>query len=476
MFRDGRKRTIGSQRWFYGVGSFFLGAALCFLSGDSAQALQSIDQLEGVDLSFRSGYAMRSRSEAFHSEQAREFITEGESAIYTEEEAKSSEEDLWAYSRKIDGGALYVTNAKSLPHDPAGDLIYTLNSALGMARRKDYTTVNLGYTLSSTRNAQNEKSSTISHGTSVAVTYDFGRLALGISDGFSPRSVFDQGERTELIPDKAGQKKIFAFTNSLGMSSAYKFSEKTDVSFGYGNSVLYFPIENNSSSSNRNNSSSVMTHSYRPKISYKLTSKIDVFGEYAKEVADFFKGGISSSKAQTIRVGGKTTLWRNFKITGSGAYFIREYVEFGRPSTVGFLYDLSVARPLTRKLTASASVANALGENFDPAKSLDFKTDTIVTSVNLTYGLTKRLKLEGSASALFLDNGGFVSAKDEENDTQTFTRPNESDEYLLGIGLRWTPRGFLTVLVAYDMGNKKGAFKSNDITSHRFAVSGAFTF
>ncbi len=475
MFPDSKMRLTDIRWRVYGARLFLLGAALFFLSNDSADALESIDQLEGVNQSFKVGYNMRNLSETLHSEQVREFTTEGESAIYTEEE-KLLEEDLWAYSRKIKGGALYITNAKDSPHDPVGDLIYTLNSEVGMARKKDLTSVALGYTLLSTRNAQNEKLQTISHGTSVGVSYNFGRLALSISDAFSPRSVFDQGQRTELVPDKAGQKKVFAFTNSLGVSADYKFSEKTHVSFNYGNSVLYFPTKEEVSSSDRNNSLSVMTHSYQPKISYKLTSKTELFGEYSKEIADFFKGGTNGSEAQTIRLGGKTTLWRNFKIDGSTAYFIREYVEFGRPSTIGFLYNLSVARPLTRRLVASASVANGLGENFDPQKSVSFQTDTIVYTLNLTYELTRRLKLEGGASAVYLDSGGFVSARDPENDTLTFTRPNESDEYLLGMSLRWTPRSFVSVLAGYDMRNSKGPFKSNDITNHRFAVSGNLSF
>lgn len=476
VFNEKKRDKIRISRCSCRLMFVFLGGAVCLMRSVSAEALLNIDQLEGTDQSFKAGYTLRGDSETFHQTQVREFVTEGESAIYTEEEAEHLEEDLWQYSRQISGGVLYNTNAKGLSHDPTGDLIYTLKPEVGMFRKKDYTSVSLAYGLTSVRNAQNEEAATISHDASADITFDFGRLNLGLSESFSPRSIYDQGERTDLASEKQGQKKVAAFTNGLSLSSDYEFSEKTSVSFRYDNRLLYFPIKKDVTSTIQNNALSAMTHTYSPGITYALNSRVSLHGEYEKEIIDYFKGGAFGSKAQTIRLGGNTTLRRNIKVTGSVAYFIREYFDFGKPSSIGFLYDLTVARPLTKKMTATVSVKNAIGENLDLTKSPSLKTDTTFYHLICSYALTKRITLEGSASLTFFERAGFVSAKDEENEALTFTRPDETDTYLLGLSLTWTPRKFFSMLAGYDMQNQKGPFKKDDITTHRFAVSGTFLF
>ena len=395
-------------------------------------------------------------------------------AEYEEGEAEPYEEDLWQYRRTFEIGTLYNTNAKGLSHDPTGDLIYTFAPTVGMSRKSEHTVVDLTYGLTHVRNAQDEEASVVSHQLTTEVGYLLDGLRLTFSDDFSPRSVLARGERTELAVDNASQDSVFAFSNAFKIQLAYPLTKKTEASFVYSNIATVFPSRTASISANK--AQSDMVHVYNPRITYKVTPKFSVFGDYKREIRDFFEGNASDSRAHTIQTGFAMPALFKTKLTASGGYFIRDYRSPGTRSSIGCVYTIGIAKPLTRKIAVSLFSSQEIGENLDLRTSPSPKTVTTLFGYNLSYFINQHLSLQNNATAGFLEKTGSITKTDPENPTRTLTRPNVSDTYVWGLGLAWNPRPFFSAFAGYDYVNQKAPFNSSETKTHRFAVSGAINF
>ena len=453
-------------------------ALFLFLSASfDCWALQKIDQLTGIDQSYKAGYTLQSRSEEFHDASIQEFVVEQEAeeeAEYEEEEAERFEEDLWQYTRAFEFGTIYQKNPKGLAHDPRNDLTYTFKPTVGMSRKSGHTSVSLGYGLVHTRMSADEEASTVSHAFSTEVGYQLDGIRLTISNGFSPKSILARGERTELSTDNAAQDSVFAFSNAFKTQLAYPMTLKTSVSFAYDNSITYFPTRAGSVTTNE--SLSDMTHSYNPRLTYQVSQKVSVFGDYKREIRDFFKGGDFSSRSHTIQAGFESPSFFKTKLKASGGYFIRDFQLLGLPSAIGCVYTVGIARSLTPKITASLFSSQEIGENLDARTSARPKTVTTLFGYNLTYALSPHLSLQNNATAGFLEKTGSVTKVDPENPTRTLTRPNLSETYIWGLGLGWSPRKYFSAFAGYDYTNQKAPFNSSESKNHRFAVSGSINF
>ena len=219
-----------------------------------------------------------------------------------------------------------------------------------------------------------------------------------------------------------------------------------------------------------------MVHVYHPKITYRVTPKFSVFGDYKREIRDFFEANDSDSRAHTIQVGFEVPSLFRTKLTASGGYFIRDYRSVGTRSSIGCVYTVGVAKSITRKITASLFSSQEIGENLDARTSPGPKTVSTIFGYNLTYAIDKHLSLQNNATAGYLEKTGSISKIDPENSTRTVTRPNSSDTYVWGVGLAWNPRPFFSAFAGYDYTNQKAPFNSAESKNHRFAVSGAINF
>lgn len=441
---------------------------------DHVEALQQIERITGLDRSFVAGYSLREQGEIAHGEQVLEFTEEGESAIYAEGEEKEQEEDLWFYIRKLDGGILYNSNDKNRAHDPLDDITYTFIPTLIMSRKSQNTSIELGYQMTASRKAVDEEASTIGHLLFGAMSYHFEKFDIALNESFAPRSVLEQGERTELVTDNVSRSSVFAFTNNLDLAFNYSLSQKIRASFTYKNHTLFFP--STTQDLTNNTSLSEMDHSYNPSVSYQLTPKVRLFTQYTRQVNDFFKDGGFDSRSHIILAGADTKILRATSVKVSGGYFSRDYQLFGTPDTTGGLYKVGLSRALTKKVTASLYATNEIGENLGETASPSLKTETQVYGASLTYALTPHTSLISSASATFLFRSGQVTQKDPENSTRTLTRPNDKEGYQWGVGVAWNPRRPFSAFFGYDFENKKAPFENQESTAHRVAATATYVF
>ncbi len=447
-----------------------------------AFAFTSIDSFSGVDQSFTDGFSFRSTAEKGHDNFA--FREERERSQKEEKSAKDykDSEREWRFHKLFQTGVLFDSNPESSQHDPDGDLVYGYNSSLGMSRRSENVFFSLFTNNSYSDYVENQKNSRYSNSENMQYNLNFKRLKINISDSFKPDTALAVGERTELLPggeassaSDLSKRKVYTYSNSLNIDSSYTLSPKTSLTYNHIYSYYYFPVAGNSETTN---SFSSKTNTFRPGVTYKIRPKVNVFANYALEMIDYFeaKGDTLHPQTHTFSTG---LDWKMNPKTGLGfsvSYLLRDYLTDHIKNIDGLVLTWSVSRQITQKIFATASFSKDVQQSLDQSMNSSLQEDKYFYGLNLTWKITQKMFLSGQVSAQLNSREGFVTLRDVDNETLTFTRPMEDQSYRWGLGFNWNLKKDLIITLLYEFLNHNSSFKNFEYEDHRALAAVNFKF
>ncbi|GEM_PF-1206177 len=452
--------------------------ALFFLSGllwpSDAFAVRRFEDLTGVSQAFTRGYDYRAYSEASSDEGSYELLVPDAKKKEAIEKALEEEErqlDTWRYRRSIQASSTYVSNLNHTRNDPKDDVIHNLAPTVGMSRRTEHTYVDLFYKASYTTYVETEKLNALTHQQGTTVGYRFGRLRLNFTNVLSPSTAYDTAERTELentATTGAGRTRIQAINDVFTASADLKVSDKTSTSFTYARDYFLLPVRNNSLTAN---GFSTVSHRLTPRVSYRLTPKTSVFGEYTFNRADFFEGGLFGSDEHSGRLGMAGRINDRTYVTFATGLRLRDYKDENLDPEDGLTWTASISRKLTEKLAVSVSTTKGQSENFDTALRDTLQENTFFTGVDFTFKLSAKTSLALGGSMGFVSSDGLITQIDPDNPTLTFTREPGTQLYDWYVSWAWSPRRWISTLLAYQYKNQNGSFKGDEYQEHRMVGS-----
>jgi hypothetical protein len=448
---------------------------MCLLFPMAAEAASSrIDSLTGLDQSFTLGNQHEEFSEKFHSDQMRLSAKESEeSAVYKEEDRKP-ELNLWQYHRQVSTGTLY-DSGNTHDSEVGGDIVNNFSTNIGMDRHSEHTYVGLFYQAAYANHIEREKENTFNHSQTATVGLNFSKLKVKFTDAFSPARSFAQGERTELETDP-GKRSVTIYSNAASLDFDYKLSPKTNLGFGYQNNLSYFPLQANQTEGSGNNGLSTMTHSFKPRISYQLRPKIQVYGAYTYEVIHYIQGGRFGAHVEQLSGGLSGRLSNKTGFNISGGVKSRDYKDVTLATTSGYYYSAGLSRKLTQKISASITATHDISEDLDIDESQTMATTVDSFGTSLSWTITPHLSTGINGNVVFKSKEGDVIKADPVYSYQLTTGKEESTAYDFGADITWSPRKYLSLYMAYNFSNLNPSFKTGESESQQIAAGVDYAF
>ena len=439
---------------------------LCFERTQCSWAMmQDINALSGADQTFTIEHRYESFAENFHRS---EILAESPLV----DETKKQPLDSWRYTRDFKVNAFHSDNHSTSLHDPKPETVFTYSPAVGLSHRRQNVFISMFYNLSYADFVQNQKSSRLNKSQKTELRFNFNRLTVTLNNLFKPDSAFVQGERTELRTTDG--KHVITYFNSMQLNALYKVSPKTEFSFLYGDELFYFPNTKNINTNNQ--SQSTLTQTFSPKLSYRLTPKTKVFADYTFGIVNYFKGGTFGSRENSAHVGVGGKIFSDVGVNLSAGYSYVEYLKSVSPALKGFNFNLGVSKKIFPKVRASLSTTHEIGQNFDSALFESNALNKDFYGLILSWRAAPQITVDAEGTVGLSSRQGLITLTDPDNPTMTFTRPREEDTYRWGLRLRWAPRPFFDLLLAYEYINRNSSFKDFEYDAHQLAGSLNYKF
>jgi hypothetical protein len=429
-----------------------------------AFAFSDFDSLSGVDRRFTTENFQEVFAETFHKN---EILSE--SPIV--DEVKLQPLDSWRYYRSFASGVNYDTNASATVRDPKPEVVYSYSPVVGMSHRTQYTYLKMFYNLSYADYVHNDKSSRFNNSHTTDLRYNFNHLKVNITNSFKPDSSFVQGERTDLKTTDG--KNVLTYANGTNINVEYKHSSKTSLTYSYENSLFYFPKTDNVDADNSLQSS--MTHTFSPKLTYRIKPKTSIFLEHKYGILDFYKGGLGTHE-NVVNAGVSGKIFSNIGISVAAGYNYLEFMKSNAPAIGGFNYSVGVSKKILPKVRATLSTTRMTNREYD---TILYETNKFVKNfygMNLSWRVSPKVNVDAEASAGYTDREGFITRADLDNPTNRYRRPREDQLYKLGLRLTWDPRPYFSLMLGYEYVNANSSFKDFEYYSHKFATSFSYKF
>ncbi|MCG3175512.1 MAG: hypothetical protein MOGMAGMI_00445 [Candidatus Omnitrophica bacterium] len=427
-----------------------------------ARALDVIDAVSGEDQAFTAGYSGRSTAEKYHRDQT-----------YGVEELLERP-DGWSWGRTVKTSVTYDGNIFSARQDPKDDLIYTTGLPMTWTRQRKDGYVKLFYDINYVTYVENEKLGRANHQMGTTVGYRIDKLTMTLNESFRPSSAVSVGERTEL--KTAESSRVTTFSNALSLNTDYDVSTKTRIGWDYAHNLFFLPSAQNAATLSN---FSTQKHTFGPRFSYQWRPRVGVSGRAVWTVTDYYlETGAPFDSVESAYGGGI-----NLKLTDktslyAGADLVhREYEQFEIEPTKGYRFQSSINRRFSPKISGTITYTrDNTSETLDRTLYSSFGQTQQQAGINLSWFLTTKITIEGSASAGLIENEGLITRRDPDNPTLTFTRPKEDDFYQYSLSLRWRPRPAFSFLLAYFFFKKNSTFKDFEYDNQRFVSAVEYVF
>lgn len=427
-----------------------------------ALALDVVDAVSGEDQAFTAGYGGRALAEKYHRDQT-----------YAVQELLERP-DGWVWSKTAKTSVTYDANIFSRRRDPKDDLIYTTALPMKWTRQRKNGYVQLFYDISYVTYVENEKLSRANHLMGATVSYRIDKLTMTLSESFKPSSAVSVGERTEL--KTAESSRVTTFSNNLSLLTDYDLSPKTRLGWDYYYALFFLPSANNGAALSN---FSTQTHTFGPRFSYQWRPRIGVHGKARWTVVDYYLETGAPFDSVTSSVGGGTTI----KLTDKTGLYVnadlveREYEQFEIKPTKGYQLQTSINRKFSPKISGSVTYSrDNTTETLDRTLYSSFGQTTQQAGINLSWFLTPKITIDGSASAGLVENDGTVTFADPDNPTALYTRAKEDDFYQYSLSLRWVPRPTFSFLLAYFFFKKNSTFQNFEYDNQRLVSAIEYQF
>lgn len=449
------------MRRFPLIGALWVGL-LCPVMTSEALALEVIDAASGEDQAFTAGYAGRALAEQYHRKQA-----------YAVQELLERP-DRWKWERTAKTSVAYDANVFSRRRDPKDDLIYTYALPMKWTRQRKSGYVQLFYDISYVQYVENEKLSRSNHAIGTQISYNIDKLTITLNESFKPSSAVSVGERTELRTVESS--RVTTLSNKFSLVTDYDVSSKTRLSWDYYHVLFYLPSSQNGTTLSNYSS---QTHTFGPRFNYQWRPRVAVQGKARWTVIDYYLETGAPFDSVTSSAGGGVTLKMTDKtdLLVSADLVQREYEQFEIEPVEGYQLQVSMNRKFTPKILGSLTyLRDNTVETLDRALYSSFCQTNQQAGINLSWFLTPKITIEGSASAGLTENEGFITRADPDNPTALYTRAKEDDYYQYSLSLRWEPRPAFSLLVAYYYFKKNSTFQDFEYDNQRLVSAVEYEF
>ncbi len=406
-----------------------------------AYASKLLDNSSGFDESFTTGYAARAFAEDFLYQQA-----------YGSYLLDTKKQHEWIVTKTFSPSITYATNVSGTRRDAKDDIIYGYSSGVGVARQFKKIFISTFYSVAGTQNVEQEESNTVNHSFGQSATYTGNRIGVTFSNTLQPAATYATGERTEL--DVNNQQKVVTWADNANLNVAYKVSPKTKVDYNLAYKLYYFPVAQNSTTVN---SFSEYTFTMGPRMTYQILPKVSIFTSYEFARSYFFEGGDFSSKSDTVNIGGSVKITPKMSANASLGYSMLSY----DTNVLGFdsvTLSYGLTRRLTQKIFMSAGYSTSTTEDFDALAGQNKTQLTQNYLTNLSWKITPRASLAAGASMIINSKEGFITLRDPDNETLTFTREQEDVTYEWNTTYSWNPAPYVGFVFGYRFINNNSSF------------------
>ncbi|MBI4352817.1 MAG: outer membrane beta-barrel protein [Candidatus Omnitrophica bacterium] len=411
-----------------------------FLSTVPGFALQSIDTSSGLDQTFTAGYSQRSFAESFH----KDF-----DAPLALEEAW----DQWRFYKGINVSGAYDSNIFAAKTNEKDDEFFTYTPTVGVSRKGGQAYFETYYDLSYVDYIENEKLSRFNHSLTSTGGYQWTKLKLDVVNNFRPDTAYAVGERTELRSAEGSRVVTYADNGQARLS--YELSPKTSFAYTQAWSIYYFPTGPNTRGVHTLSS---QTYTFSPSVSYKLTPKISLNGQYSYATADFYKGGRFDSGSHAFGGGISGRVAPKTNLSFNAGYRFRNYDDASLTDEEDFEMQVAASHRLTSKLLLTAWYSRDLGENFDTVQSAVTNEIKDFVGLNLTWNITPHLALDSQGSV------GFTDRPDASPDV-------ENEYYETSVALNWSPKENFAVALGYKFFDKESNLDEFEYKDHKVVTS-----
>jgi len=441
----------------------FLVVLWCLCLSKTSFAARADEFNSDLDESFSAGYSQKSFAQSFHSTAFDEPV----------EETNKESWETWRFFKGFNFSTTYDSNIflSRINQKDDESLIYT--PTIGFARKGRYDYFQTFYDLSYVEYIENGKLSRFNHSIISQFGYYFPKLKIGVYNTFRPDTAYSIGERTELRSAEAS--RVIAYSdNALGKID-YELTSKVRLLYKQRYILFYFPTSSNNSIINKFSS---QTHIFNPRISYRMAPKTDIYADYEFDTADFFEGGVYSSKSHVASVGITNQILPKTSVTLELGYRWRDYNNNDAAQDEGaYQFKAAASQQLTHKTSITLWATRDFEEDLDNITStLSANRVVYYYGANLTWQISRHVDFQSGMSIGYATKDGYLMQTDPDNSSLSFTRRLNNDFYESNVSLNWNPRPFVSATVGYKYFKKDSSFKNFDYDDHKVITSLKFKF